>query len=542
MKTFSAESGVGTRGGSRFSKPDFSGFKHIFVVDNVDPYGRLLCYVPDLQSDWKAYTELETQEVVIPMRMYEKSQPQESGKTPQIVKNDVEILTNELVTLRNCMWFMPTWPLENDPRDNERVPPVAVGKYHSMRVGSWVIGYFLDEDPQKPYWFPFTFSNNEDIIDNYHSNRDNGNTDWDTPSKKINIDVLREYYNGNLMEWNNNPNTNSYATVFHNPTGTIRSPKPGLKASVTSRLAGNLYDRNLPNSEIAHRFKMEYNRRLNEIELVTVGRKRLIMDEIKDYMGLISTNRHVLMMHDKEMMVKLASSQGHRLLMDDARHEVVLNTRNGHVFRQSDRERLVELYTSLKHRVVIDDLTQELKAVSNQGHRIVINDRTGIIEISTNNGYRVTISSLTGSIVMETAGGQRAVLQDIQLPPFENSLKSPQSLPVDDIEGTEGFSVLNRPIEEPVKPGKPGAGLIQLATTLGNLFEMNDQTKMVNIVSSGTINATSLQGPVNINSANRVAISAAAGISLTSSNLDVSGPTLFKNPVLFAQGTTGATN
>lgn len=535
------DSTFGQRGGPRFRKPDFDGFMNAFVVDNADNMGRVLCYVPRLFSEHEAYEDIKLTDIKI------KKQTLSGKDLAAFIKNEnAQELTQDTIQLRNCMWFMPVDLIENDPRDEERIPPTASGRYKIPRVGSWITVMFLDSDPKKPFWIPWTLHTENELTDNYLGNIDNGNTDWENKNKKPNIEVLHEWHNGNILEHNANIDTNSFVYNMYNPSETIRSPRPGLPADIRDRMAGNEDSRVIPSSSISHRAKFELNRRVNEIEIVSIGRKRLLMDEIQDNVLLHSTDRHALLLHDREKFLKLASSQGHRMIMDDKYQELVVNTREGHVFRASDRERLVEIYSAGKHRAYIDDILQEMRIVSAGGHQFTINELTGIIEMTTNNGYRFTLSAFTGSIIVQTGGLNQIIVQDVPPQPPQDAVAPPEE---QSPQTNTGFEVLRRPDVTQPTPGAPSPGIVTAITTGGNYLELNDLTKMINMFTPGALNMTST-GAVNVASNAAATVNSTGPLTLNSvSNISLNAPTILANSTVtftreakFLDGTDGVTN
>jgi hypothetical protein len=487
---------LGERGGSRYRLPDFSGFMSAFVVDNVDPMGlgRLLCYVPRLQPEHEAIPEVEFEEVEVEFKIVNGRFSNNKLELASIIANRSFIDVPELVVMRNCMWFYPSHLIQNGPDDRERVVSAA-GVYQSVRIGTWITVYFVDGDPKKPYWLPAT-QNTSEVIQNKLANRDNSNADWDDPETKPNVHVLHEWYNGNLIEVNNNENTNSMQFAMYNKSEHLRNPRAGAPGEMASRSAGISYFRARPGARVAHRLKMEFNDKVNEVELISVGRKRLLFDEINDYVIMHSTDRHALVMSDRDQFVKVQTNKGHRILLDDLYKEVLVNTRNGYVAKLSDAEMLMEAYTVGKHRVSIDDLMQEMKIVSYQGHRITINDILQVVEVVTNNNYRITISALTGSIFVFTGGGQMVFMQDLLPSPIIGTLFPPDEFVLANrfISFLDREKPYTRPRERPIIPRPPSPGIIHARTLFGNIIELNDEPMigvpipMINVLTPGIVN------------------------------------------------------
>lgn len=95
------------------------------------------------------------------------------------------------------IWIRPLNFMDKEDLESKE----NAGSYRIPAIDSKVLVFFLDEDPQKGYYFPFSPSNIGEKINAF-------NTTENYPDEELrpNIDVIRSYLNGNRLEFDNNDN------------------------------------------------------------------------------------------------------------------------------------------------------------------------------------------------------------------------------------------------------------------------------------------------------------------------------------------------
>jgi hypothetical protein len=90
----------------------------------------------------------------------------------------------------NYVWLRPATFVFGGPKEE-----TVGGSFRVPRPGTWVFCFFEDDDPQKGYYFPFGPTNKGERV----SNENNESPHIADPTKKPNVDVLREYPDGTII-------------------------------------------------------------------------------------------------------------------------------------------------------------------------------------------------------------------------------------------------------------------------------------------------------------------------------------------------------
>ena len=94
------------------------------------------------------------------------------------------------------------------------------GSYRVPTVGTMVTVFFEGNDPNKPYWLPFSPTVNGDIIAGTNlgkgTNVENAAANWQDPAKRTKIHVLAEHDNGNIIYLDSNADNNAFVIRWAN--------------------------------------------------------------------------------------------------------------------------------------------------------------------------------------------------------------------------------------------------------------------------------------------------------------------------------------
>jgi hypothetical protein len=198
------------------------------------------------------------------------------------------------------------------------------GNYSVPRIGTWVYVFFEDEDPKKCYWLPFgptlegevvPFKNVESLVNK------------NMPSKMVNIDVIKELFNGNVIYFDANEDKNHFEIKFDN----------------------------------GHRIKIEHNNLSSCIVLDTEsGHQIKIVDR-----SCIGTLENIKDANTEDgipfgSFIKIETKKGNIVLLDD----------------NAGNEK-IDLITQGGHKINMDDTSETITITNSPGHTIVMNP-TGI--------------------------------------------------------------------------------------------------------------------------------------------------------------------
>lgn len=105
----------------------------------------------------------------------------------------------------NGIWVRPLMLIDKGEKKSRNG-----GSYKIPSIGSKVLVIFIDNDPQKGYYFPFTPSSSGDKISNINST-----SNFSDAENKVNIDTIRAYTNGNRIEFDNNENDQARFSIYY---------------------------------------------------------------------------------------------------------------------------------------------------------------------------------------------------------------------------------------------------------------------------------------------------------------------------------------
>jgi hypothetical protein len=183
---------------------NFSGHFRGRVVNNVDPKGeaRLGVFIPSLITE-------------VPNNL-EAPKPTTGAIPPTLFANQHELGLSTQVKRDNYVWARPCAHLVENGSSSSN----ASGSYRVPANGTMVTVFFENEDPNKPYWLPFSPTVTGDVIAGANLgkgvNVETAAANWKDPAKKVNIHVLAEAGNGNVMYMDSNPDTNAFVLRFAN--------------------------------------------------------------------------------------------------------------------------------------------------------------------------------------------------------------------------------------------------------------------------------------------------------------------------------------
>lgn len=182
----------------------FSGFFKARVVNNVDDSGEgmLGLFIPSIMTELSNMTEEPT--------------PKTHVISEPIFENHGDHQVSPQIKIDNYIWARPcAFLVENGSGSNG-----SGGRFRIPKNGSMVTVYFENEDPNRPYWMPFTSTVEGDAISGREigkgMNLANSSANWTDPAKKVNIDVIAEYDDGSVIVVDKNANSNSFALRWAN--------------------------------------------------------------------------------------------------------------------------------------------------------------------------------------------------------------------------------------------------------------------------------------------------------------------------------------
>jgi hypothetical protein len=265
---------------------DFSGIMNGTVIINEDPLmeGRVGVWIPKLMPFSKKY-----EAPVINTETLDNS----------IINNqDPPSFEGDVLSV-NYLWVRPLSRVQrekgkkhfsvNDNKIEEYEQEIETqtvgGNFCVPRIGQEVLIFFLDEDPKKGYYMPLSPTILGEVIEGKHVyNQDN----WKDTKKKPNIEVIREYWNGNIIEIDTNENTNTFSIVFDDGSGSI-----------------------------GHRFRIEFNKDKSSMELSTKDGNSIFLDETNENIRIFTKNGHDCILDDKNKKIEVNTSGGIQFLLDD---------------------------------------------------------------------------------------------------------------------------------------------------------------------------------------------------------------------------------
>lgn len=182
----------------------FSGNFRARVVNNVDPKGegRLGVFIPALITE--VPNNLETPKASIGVI------------APTLFANQKELGLSQQVKRDNYIWARPCAHLV----ENGSAAGNHGGSFRVPTNGTMVTVFFEGEDPNRPYWMPYSPTVNGDVIAGTNlgmgMNVQNAAANWRDPAKKTKVHVLAEHDNGNVVYIDGNDNNNAFVIRWAN--------------------------------------------------------------------------------------------------------------------------------------------------------------------------------------------------------------------------------------------------------------------------------------------------------------------------------------
>jgi hypothetical protein len=291
---------------NELEKYNLNGFLTGTVMINDDPKkeGRIGVWIPKLMGN-----------------ISKNGQPKmdKESFTNNMQANENNINPNSPISNSNYWWVRPTnmvdvakqteqYKENGDKVESYNLETVqsSQGSYRVPRLGQEIIVIFLDGDPQKGYYLPLTPTTTQEVIDALHIyNKDN----WNDLSKKKNIEVIREYWNGNIIAVDTNPETNTLTITFDDGEGSK-----------------------------GHEFRIEYNDNVSQIEITTKEGHNFLIDDYHKNIKINTINGHFIEMNDpggtandetSEDYIHLETVKGHKIKMDDKNNVIDIQDFNG---------------------------------------------------------------------------------------------------------------------------------------------------------------------------------------------------------------------
>jgi hypothetical protein len=167
------------KGGNTMEKPSYNGFMEAVVVDATDPLG-------------------EGRVAVVIPRLNPSNDPKSKGVKPKVQSNKSSIYANETppampatVKTTNGFWLRPVWGhLKGDSGDG--------GQYMPPTVGSGVVAFFLDADPQKGYYMPSRLTRAGDVAPGKNLAGEYASAYGDK-ARKPKVHIIHEFPNGMVI-------------------------------------------------------------------------------------------------------------------------------------------------------------------------------------------------------------------------------------------------------------------------------------------------------------------------------------------------------
>lgn len=241
-----------------------------------------------------------------------------------IIANDKKLKVSKFIHLYNMYWVRPLLEFNSNiqivhheelGREGRKIEEfqetpdlvknydiITQGEYKVPRVGTKVFVFFLDGDPQKGYYLPWSATQRGEKINGLHSfNKEN----WTDSRKKRNIH-LKEYWNGLTFEIDTNQDENTFHITFDDG-----------------------------NKKRGHRFKMTYNSGKKEMELFTQDKNRILLDDLNK-------------------IIMVASKEGNHIIIDDANQNITTFTKNNNAIMIDDADGKISILQKDKNTIYLD--------------------------------------------------------------------------------------------------------------------------------------------------------------------------------------------
>ena len=183
---------------------NFNGHFRGRVVNNVDEHleGSIGVFIPALVVD-------------MPDSM-EGPAPLDNPISAPVFHNQDEIPLRSSVREDNYIWARPCSALVENGSDSNNFG----GSFKIPKIGTMVWVIFEGGDPNRPYWLPFTPTVEGDVISGANIGKGIGTgeagANWKDPAKRVNIEVMTEFDNGNVVYIDANDNANTFVIRWAN--------------------------------------------------------------------------------------------------------------------------------------------------------------------------------------------------------------------------------------------------------------------------------------------------------------------------------------
>jgi hypothetical protein len=195
----------------------------------------------------------------------------------------------------NYIWARPAaWLVEN----GKGAEKSHGGSYRVPRIGTWIMMYFENEDPNCPYWMPFTPTIEGDGVAGANiggaDDIDSSSGNWSDPAKKANMNVIAEQSSGSAIYIDDNDG--SGCIVLHLASGHTLTLHDGGQAGVS---------------------------------LTTAGGHKVHLNDSSKELKLRSAAGHVINMSDTAKIIDMKTISGHSLVLDDNAAQIAFKTASG---------------------------------------------------------------------------------------------------------------------------------------------------------------------------------------------------------------------
>jgi hypothetical protein len=299
--------------------PNFGGLIRAEVITNVDPLGegrvgvrlrKIMCDNMPAESPEPPSKKVNIDKSIvdnkddnpyksdIAVTNYQWARPVEVLNTSPSEKTVI----NELKEVRKPINGKTHQKIELGGQLKETTYNSGAGKYKVPRVGTTVWVVFEEEDPQKLYYLPIGPSLTGQVTPMQMVEQSENK---ESVTKKVNIDVIREWHNGTCLYYDANDDKNCFTVKFQN----------------------------------GHRLKLEFNKDASGIVLNTESGHIIELIDKSSSEG----DDNALDFNDQDgfnhgTFVRLQSKKGHRVLLDDnsGQEKIHIRTQAGQHFLMDD--------------------------------------------------------------------------------------------------------------------------------------------------------------------------------------------------------------
>ena len=191
--------------------------------------------------------------------------------------------------------------------------------------GETVYCYMEDGDPNKLYWQRMFPTLNGEVTEMELVK--NGANKFNKEAKPF-IHVFEEFSDSTIVYYDENSNSKRLAATMKN----------------------------------GHSISMNNNAKENNIELITGGKHRVVMDDLNKNITITSTSGHTAKLDDSGKNVLIKTAGGHSVNMTDSGKNVLVKTTSGHSINMSDSSSTIVISISGGAKVIIDRTSVTLKS------------------------------------------------------------------------------------------------------------------------------------------------------------------------------------